>query len=89
MTFEQLKEVKDQPLITIEAGDMLTDVIFPIKLIGWQRAQERITGPKKEDRFVLGVIPEGQNGIELNVKQNGKTIRQKVNVMISVEVLTK
>ncbi len=85
MTFEQLKEVKDQPLITIEAGDMLTDVIFPLKLIGWQQQKERITGPKTEDRFVLGVVPEGQNGIELYLKQNGKIIRQKVNLMISVE----
>ena len=89
MTFEDLKEVKDQPLITIEAGDMLTDVIFPINLIGWQKQQERITGSKKEDRFVLGVVPEGQNGIELSIKQNGKIIRQKVNVMVSVETFTK
>jgi hypothetical protein len=89
MTFEDLKEAKAQPLITIEAGDMLTNVIFPIKLVGWKKQQEQITGPKTEDRFVLGVIPEGQNGIELYIKHNGKIITQRVTLTITSVEYTK
>ena len=88
MMFEELKQTKAQPMITIEAGNMLTDVIFPLKLVGWQQQQEQITGPKKEDRFVLGVLPEGQNGIELYIKYNGKIIKQRVTLTInSVEYM--
>jgi hypothetical protein len=89
MTIEKLKEAKAQPLITIEAGDMLTDVIFPLKLVGWKRQQEMSTGPTVEDRFVLGVLPEGQNGIELYIKHNGKIINQRVTLTITSVEYTK
>ncbi len=89
MTFEELKETKAQPLITIEAGDMLTDVIFPLKLVGKQHQQEQMTGTKPEDRYILGVLPEGQNGIELYIKQNGKIIKQRVTLTINSVEYTK
>ena len=89
MTFDQLKETKDQPLVTINAGDMLTDVIFPLNLVGKKRLQEMPTGPTTEDRYVLGVIPEGQNGIELYIKYNGKIIKQRVTLTITSQQYTK
>jgi len=33
MTFEELKEIKSQPLVTIHAGNTYSEVIFPLKLI--------------------------------------------------------
>jgi hypothetical protein len=89
MTFDQLKEIKAQPLVTINAGDMLTDVIFPINLVGKQRSQEQLTGRRPEDRFVLGVVPEGQNGMELNIKHNGKVVKQRVTLTITSERYSK
>lgn len=89
MTFEQLEQTKTQPLVTIEAGDMLSEVIFPLKLVGKQRMREQLTGTKPEDSYVLGVIPEGQSGIELNIKHNGKTIKQRVTLTITSQQYTK
>jgi hypothetical protein len=36
MTFEQLKEVKESPAITIAPGDTRTNEIFPLQLLGWR-----------------------------------------------------
>ena len=78
VTWDGLKEMRGQPLLPIAAGDTLTAVIFPKHLLG--RATGRAPGGVQ---YTQGALPEGENGIGLVVRQNGKVIREKMVVTIS------
>ena len=78
VTWDGLKEMRGQPLVPIAPGDTLTAVIFPKQLLG--RASGRAPGGVQ---YTQGALPEGENGIGLVVRQNGKVIREKMVVTIS------
>jgi len=78
VTWDGLKEIRGQPLVPVAAGETLTAVIFPKQLLG------RATGAAPRGvQYTQGALPEGENGIGLVVRQNGKVIREKMVVTIS------
>ena len=85
LTFEQLREVQEEPEVTIAAGK--TDVIelFPIKLIGWKEEGVRMKAATPEAGFTLAPLPEGENGMSIAVMQDGKLLRKKILVNIKLE----
>ncbi|MFC1579459.1 hypothetical protein ACFL4N_00950 [Thermodesulfobacteriota bacterium] len=90
MTFKQLREARDHPQVTIKAGATLSEVVFPLDLIGWDLyAEKNVPRKTKEDAFHLGVIPAGMNGIQIYVTQDGKVVKEKIMVNITMEVLNK
>ena len=80
VTWDGLKEVRSKPLIPVAPGDIFTSVIFPKKLVG--RGSVMTTGGVQ---YTQGALPEGENGILLIVRQNGKVIRQKMVVRIKAD----
>jgi phospholipid-binding lipoprotein MlaA len=78
VTWDGLKEMRGQPLVPIAAGDTLTAVIFPKQLLGRASA----AAPRGVE-YTQGALPEGENGIDLVVRQNGKVIREKMVFTIS------
>ena len=85
LTFEQLKGLKEEPDQILKAGESETTQIFPLTLLGWQDMGEKKKGSTPEEGFTLGLLPEGENGLSLAVKQNGKITRKKLNVTITRE----
>jgi hypothetical protein len=77
VTWDGLKEIRSKPLIPVAPGDTITIVIFPKKLVG--RGSVMTTG---RVQYTQGALPEGENGILLNVRQNGKVVREKMVVDI-------
>jgi phospholipid-binding lipoprotein MlaA len=78
VTWDGLKEIRGQPLVPIAAGETLTAIIFPKQLLG------RASGAAPRGvQYTQGALPEGENGIGLVVRQNGKVIREKMVVTIS------
>ncbi len=92
MTFEELKGIKDQPLVTIPSKNTLSNVVFPLRLIAWEeytRGGTRKQDSKPEESFYPGVIPEGESGISLYIKQDNKVIQERITFNITLEVLRK
>lgn len=80
VTWDGLKEISSNPLIPVAPGDTLTSVIFPKDLVG--RGSAMTTGGVQ---YTQGPLPEGENGILLFVSQNGKVVREKMEVTIEVQ----
>jgi hypothetical protein len=80
VSWDGLKEIRSKPLISVAPGDTITSVIFPKKLVG--RASAMTTGGVQ---YTQGGLPEGENGILLIVRQNGKVIREKMVVSIKTD----
>ena len=78
--WDALKQIKNQPLVPVAAGDTVTAVIFPKSLVG----RSRITTTTGL-RYTRGPLPAGENGIFLVVKQNGREIREKIVVKIEAQ----
>jgi len=72
--------MRSNPLIPVAPGDTITGVIFPKNLVG--RGSAMATGGVE---YTQGALPEGENGILLSVKQNGKVVREKMEVTIEVQ----
>jgi hypothetical protein len=85
MTFEQLRQAKKHPQSTIEAGTTLSQLIFPLALLGWDvyPSKSGATRKKKEDAFTLGILPAGSNGIQIYATQDGKVIKERIMVNIT------
>jgi hypothetical protein len=79
VTWDTLKETRSQPLVLVAPDSTFTEVIFPAALVG--RASAMTKGGLQ---YTQGPLPEGENGILLIVKQNGKVIRVKMVVTIGV-----
>jgi len=77
VTWDGLKEIRSKPLVPVAPGDTITMIIFPKKLVG--RGSAMATGGVQ---YTMGPLPEGENGILLIVRQNGKVIREKMVVSI-------
>ena len=93
MTFEELRGIKGQPFVTIGPENTLSTVVFPLKLIAWEQYRRggsaRKQDSKPEESFYPGVIPEGENGISLYVKQDDKVIQERITFNITLEILKK
>jgi len=85
LTFEQLREVKEEPKITIAAGKTDTIEIFAAKLIGWKEEGVRMKATTPEAGFTLTPLPEGENGMSIAVLQDGKLLRKKIMVDIKLD----
>jgi hypothetical protein len=85
MTFDELKEVNQSPDITIAPGDTRTNEIFPLQLLGWRERSAKVQGTTPEAGFDLGVVPVGENGMDLAVRQDGKLFREKIFINITLD----
>ena len=78
VTWDSLKEIRSEPLVLVAPGGTFTKVIFPAALTG--RASDMDKGGVQ---YTQGALPEGENGIALVVRQDGKVIREQMVVTIS------
>ena len=85
LTFEQLRQVKEEPEITIAPGKKDTIEIFPAKLIGWKEEGVRMKAATPEAGFTLTPLPEGENGMSIAVLKDGKLLRKKIMVNITLK----
>ena len=76
------ENINNPPSDTVSPGQTFSKTIYPITIIGWQRATA-IVKPGDQS-FSVGVLPEGENGILLIVKQAGKEIREKITLNLAV-----
>ena len=77
VTWDGLEEIQSKPFIPVAPGDTFTSVIFPKNLVGRASAMS-----KGGVQYIQGALPEGESGILLFVRQNGKVIREKMVVVI-------
>ena len=84
LTFEQLREVKEEPKITIAAGTKDAIELFPVKLIGWKEEGVRMKASTPEAGFTLTPLPEGENGMSIAVLKDGELLRKKILVNITL-----
>ncbi len=77
------KDIKNLtiPYDLIHPGDTFSKEIAPVKLITMAGLRDRSVG-KNESGFSPGVIPEGENGIYLVVRYNGKEVSEKLVLTI-------
>lgn len=75
------KTIHEPPPDRIAAGGNLSKMIWPIQLIGWVPYRDK--SPDADQGFTRGVIPAGENGIDLVVKKNGEEVSQRITVDIS------
>lgn len=80
VNWDELKEMKSRPLVPVAAGDTISTVIFPARLVG--RGTARSHGGVQ---YTRGALPAGENGILLIVRQNGKVVREKMVVSIRTD----
>jgi len=85
LTFEELRDLKEEPDITVGAGQTQSALLFPAKLIGWREEGVRMKATTPEAGFTLGVIPAGENGMSIAVLQDGKVLRKNILVTIALE----
>ena len=85
LTFDELRGIKEEPDITVAAGQTGTAVLFPLKLMGWKEEGVRMKATTPEAGFTNGVIPVGQNGMSIAVLQDGKVLRKNILVTITQE----
>jgi len=83
LSFEHLRDVKDEPEITIGPGKTDKIDIFPIKLIGWREEGVRMKASTPEAGFTLTPLPEGENGMSIAVLKDGKMLRKSIIVNIT------
>jgi hypothetical protein len=85
LTFEELREIKEQPDITIAPGKRDATEIFPLKLIGWREEGVRMKAMTPEAGFTLTPLPEGENGMSIAVLKDGKLLRKNIFVNINLD----
>ena len=85
LTFEELRDLKEEPDITVGAGQTQSALLFPAKLIGWREEGVRMKATTPEAGFTVGIIPAGENGISIAVMKDGKVLRKSVLVIITQE----
>jgi len=85
LTFEELREIKEEPNITIAPGEKDSIAIFPLKLIGWKEEGVRMKATTPEAGFTNTPLPEGENGMSIAVLKDGKLLRKKILVKITLD----
>ena len=83
LTFEELRGIKEEPDITVAAGQTETAVLFPLKLMGWKEEGVAMKATTPEAGFTNGVITAGKNGMSIAVLQDGKVLRKNILVTIT------
>jgi len=81
------ENVKAPPPDTVPAGGTFSKVIFPLSLTGWESLGSDELQPGQSG-FTRGILPEGENGILLVVKQNGQKVREKITIKIEMTELS-
>jgi hypothetical protein len=84
LTFEQLREVKEEPTINIGPGKKDAIEIFPVRLIGWKEEGVRKKATTPEAGFTLTPLPAGENGMSIALLKDGKLLRKTIIVKISL-----
>jgi len=84
LTFDQLREAEQEPLITIAAGKRDAIELFPLRLIGWREEGVRMKATTPEAGFTLTPLPEGENGMSIAVLKDGELMRKKILVNITL-----
>ena len=85
LTFEELRDIKEQPDITVPPGEKDEVELFPLALIGWREEGVRKKAATPEEGFTNTPLPEGENGISLAVRKDGKQLRKRVLVKITLD----
>jgi len=85
LSFEQLREVQKEPEITIAPGQKDAIELFPVRLIGWREEGVRMKATTPEAGFTLTPLPEGENGMSITVRQDGKLLEKKILVNIKMD----
>jgi len=85
LTFEELRGLREEPDLTVAAGQSHTDVIFPLRLMGWREEGVAKKDATPEAGFTNGVIPAGENGVSIAVIKDGQVLRKRVQVTITQE----
>ena len=69
------------PPDTVPAGSSFRKDIAPTNLIAFKPLRDHT--PEAHSGISAGMIPQGENGVLLVMRQNGKEIRQEVSVRIT------
>jgi hypothetical protein len=85
LTFDELRDISEQPDITIGPGKTNETEIFPLQLIGWREEGVRLQATTPEAGFTNTPLPEGENGMSLTVLKNGEVLRKSVLVKITMD----
>jgi hypothetical protein len=85
LTFDQLREVEAEPVITIPPGKRDSIELFPLRLIGWREEGVRMKSNEPEAGFTLTPLPEGENGMSIAVLKDGKLLRKNIMVKITLD----
>jgi hypothetical protein len=83
LTFEQLRGIKAEPLVTIGPDKKDAIEIFPLELVGWREEGVRMKSNKPEAGFTLTPLPDGENGLSIAVLKDGKVLRKSIIVNIT------
>ena len=86
LTIEELQEKKKLPIVTVAPGNSLSGLIFPLRLIARSTLAEKTGDDPKISR---GIIPEGESGMLLTVRQGGREIREELEFKISITQMQK
>ena len=78
------ENINTLPPDTVAPGAEFTKTIAPERLIGYERIKSGALQPG-ESGFSAGVIPAGEHGLLLIVKQDQKTISEKILLKITVK----
>jgi hypothetical protein len=74
--------VHNLPPDLVPAGNTFTKIISPLKMVAWKPLK---SSKMDTASFSRGPIPEGENGIYLVVNQDGRQIREKITLTITVK----
>jgi hypothetical protein len=85
LTFEELRGLREEPDLTVAAGKSHTNVLFPLKLLGWKEEAVSKKDATPQAAFTNGVIPAGENGMSIAVLKDGRVLRKRVLVTITKE----
>jgi hypothetical protein len=86
LTIDELQEKKKLPLVTVAPGNSLSGLIFPLRMIARGTLAEVTDNDPKISR---GIIPEGESGMLLTVRQGGREIREELEFRISITQMQK
>jgi hypothetical protein len=81
LTIEELSEKKELPIVTVAPGNTLSGLIFPLRLIAMSTLAQK-TGDKPV--ISRGIIPEGESGMLLTVRQDGREIQEEMKFKIAI-----
>jgi hypothetical protein len=86
LTVEDLQRKEKPPLVTVAPGNTVSGLIFPLQLIARSSLSQKTGSAPTISR---GIIPEGESGLLLTVRQGGREIREELNFRIKVTQMKK